>query len=209
MRRSIIFMFFVFLCITGYSQFFHGGMRLGGNGSQVSGDRLSGFDKFGFHGGLYVGVNLNERTRLQLEMMYVQKGSRQNAKPHKGIYSSYLLRLNYIELPLMLVWRGNSYFELEGGLSYGNLMNNTDVEWDENGVLPGMAPFRKYEISVQLGFNYLLNENLRVNFRLNNSILPVREHAGGATYLLNRGQYNTVLMLGVNYLFGNSEKGLN
>ncbi len=202
MIKYILSVFLVFSCLSGYGQLFHGGLRLGVNGSQVSGDMLSGFDKFGLHGGLYVGMDLSARTRLQMEMMFVQKGSRQNAKPHKGIYNSYLLRLNYIELPLMLIWRGNSYFELEGGFSYGYLTNNTDVEWDENGLLPGTTPFREYEISVQLGFNYLLSESLRVNFRLNNSVLPVREHAGGATYLLNRGQYNTVLMLGINYMFG-------
>lgn len=206
MKKIIIVIFIVFGAFVSNAQFFYGGFRAGLNGSQVSGDQLSGFDKFGLHGGLYAGVKLNQKSRLQVEMLYVQKGSRQNAKPDKGIYSSYLLRLNYIELPLIFIWRGNSYFEIEGGLSYGSLMSNTDVEWDENGLMPGMSPFNKYEISVQLGFNYLLNENLRANFRLNNSILPVREHSGGATYRLNRGQYNTVLMLGMNYLFRTNEQ---
>jgi len=205
MKRYVWLLIFL---ITGFSasgQMFIGGFKAGTCGSQVSGDRLSGFDKFGLYGGLYAGINLNDRSRLHFEMMFVQKGSRQNAKPNKGIYSSYLLRLNYIELPLIYTWRGNSYFEIEAGASYGYLMKNTDIEFDENGILPGMSPFRKYEISVHLGFNYLLNENVRINFRLNNSLLPIREHAGGATYWLNRGQYNTVLMLGINYFFGNKE----
>jgi hypothetical protein len=206
MKKIIVSIFLVFGTIFCKAQFFYGGVRAGLNGSQVSGDQLSGFDKFGLHGGLYAGVNLNQKSRLQIEMLYVQKGSRQNAKPDKGIDRSYLLRLNYIELPLIFIWRGNSYFEIEGGLSYGALMSNTDVERDENGPMHGMSPFKKYEISVQLGFNYLLNENLRVNFRLNNSILPVREHTGGATYRLNRGQYNTVLMLGMSYLIGKNEQ---
>lgn len=188
--------------ITLHGQIFLGGFKGGICGSQVSGDRLSGFDKFGIHGGLYAGLSVSEKSRVQLEMSYVQKGSRQNPKPDRGIYGSYILKLNYIELPLMFVWRGNSFLELEGGLSYGYLMRNTDVEYDENGLLPGMTPFRKYDISLQLGLNYLLSESFMINFRLNNSILPIREHAGGATYLLNLGQYNTVLMLGVNYLFG-------
>jgi hypothetical protein len=209
MKKVLVFILFIFIIFSGRAQFFYGGIRAGANGSQVSGDRLSGFDKFGIHGGLYAGVHLSKASRMQFEMLFMQKGSRQNAKPDKGIYSSYLLRLNYIELPLMYIWRGNSYFEVEGGFSYGRLMSNTDIEWDENGLMPGMTPFKNDEFSVQLGFNYLLNENMRVNFRLNNSILPVREHTGGATYRLNRGQYNTVLMLGINYLFGISEKGLN
>ncbi len=206
MNKILLATFFAFSISISNAQFFSGGIRTGVTGSQVSGDQLSGFDKLGLYGGLYAGVSLNQTMRLQLEMLYIQKGSRQNAKPDKGIYSSYLLRLNYIELPLMLTWRGNSYFEIEGGFSYGTLMSNTDVEWDENGLMPGMTPFKKYEISVQAGFNYLLSDNLRANFRFNNSILPVREHTGGATYRLNMGQYNTVLILGINYLFGKNEQ---
>jgi len=201
MKYLFFLLSFIFLSQFAEAQFFYGGIKGGLCGSQVSGDRLSGFDKFGLNGGLYAGFNINDKTRLQMEMLYVQKGSRQNAKPDKGIYSSYLLRLNYIELPIILVWRGNSYFEIEAGASYGTLMRNTEVEWDENGLMPGLKPFRKYEIAAQLGFNYILNENIRIQFRLNNSILPVREHAGGATYRLNLGQYNTVLMLGMNYMF--------
>lgn len=185
------------------AQIFHGGLKGGICASQVSGDNLRGFDKAGLFGGLYAGIDVGNQSQLILEMQFVQKGSRQNAKPDKGIYTSYLLRLNYIELPFMFVWRGNSYFEIEGGLSYGRLMKYTDVEYDENGVLQNMNPFRKYEISVHLGMNYLLSDNFKVNFRLNNSLLPIRDHASGATYYLNLGQYNTVLMLGLNYQFGN------
>jgi hypothetical protein len=200
MKKLMLICVVVFLSSEiSLAQVFHGGVKGGVGASQVSGDRLAGFDKAGLFGGLFAGISLSDHSEIHLEMLYVQKGSRQNAKPDKGIYSSYVLRLNYIELPLMYTWRGNDYFELEGGLSYGYLMKNTDVEWDENGLLPATNPFRKYEISIQLGMNYILNDQMKVNFRLNNSLLPIREHAGGATYLLNLGQYNTLLMLGLRY----------
>jgi hypothetical protein len=199
-----IYIIFVLLFITTtslISQSFPGGFKLGVVGSQVSGDRLSGFDKMGIYGGLFAGVNLNDEMRIMAELSFVQKGSRQNAKPQRGLYSSYLMRLNYIEIPIMLVWQGNDYFEIEGGLSWGLLIKNSEVEFDENGVLPGMQKFNKNEYSIHIGFHYLLNENIRASFRLNNSILPIREHSGGATYLLNRGQYNTALMLGLTFLY--------
>jgi len=199
-----IFPIFILLFIIAsscFSQSFPGGFKLGVVGSQVSGDRLSGFDKAGIYGGLFAGVNLNDEMRIVAELSFVQKGSRQNAKPQRGLYSSYLMRLNYIEIPIMLVWQGNDYFEIEGGLSWGRLIKNTDVEYDENGLMPGMQAFNNNEYSVHIGFHYLLNENIRASFRLNNSILPIRPHAGGATYLLNRGQYNTALMFGLTFLY--------
>jgi hypothetical protein len=189
--------------LAAQAQFIHGGFKVGVNASQVSGDKLSGFNKAGIHGGMYAGFSVSQQTRMQIEMLFTQKGSRRNAKPDKGIYSTYIMRLNYIEIPVLMTWKGNSYLEIEGGLSYAQLIKNVDVEFDENGVMPGQNPFRKYEISGMIGMNYLLSENTRINFRAVNSLFPIREHAGGGTYLLNRGQYNSVLMLGFVYHFGN------
>lgn len=178
---------------------FFGGTKAGICGSQVSGDYLAGFKKAGLYAGFLAGVSLNKEMSLHMELQFVQKGSRKNARPDIGDYRTYLLRLSYLEIPIIFTYQGNSYFELEGGLSYGYLVKNTDVEFDENGVMPGKNPFRKFEISGHLGMNYLVSDNLKVNFRLNNSLTHVREHAGGGTYLLNTGQFNTVLMLGLVY----------
>lgn len=189
---------FLFLNLKSQVDFF-GGAKAGICGSQVSGDYLAGFNKAGIYAGFLAGLNLNDEMSLHMEMQFVQKGSRKNARPDVGDFRTYLLRLNYLEIPIIFTYQGNSYFELEGGVSYGHLIKNTDVEYDENGVMPGKNPFRKFEISGHLGMNYLISDNLKVNFRLNNSLTHVREHAGGGTYLLNTGQFNTVLMLGMVY----------
>jgi hypothetical protein len=199
---KILLILFVILCLNNsiaIAQNISGGFKAGVVGSQVSGDRLSGFNKAGLFGGVFAGVPISNDISIQIEMMYIQKGSRKNPKPDRGDYSSYILRLNYIELPLSLVYTGNDYFEVESGLSYGILIKNTDVERDENGIMPGQSPFRPFEISGNIGLNYKLNENLKVNFRFNNSLLHVREHQGGGKYWFNTGQFNSVVMLGVTY----------
>lgn len=195
---TILLISFLFVKAQSQIEFF-GGTKAGICGSQVSGDYLAGFNKAGLYAGFLAGLSLNDEMSLHMEMLYVQKGSRKNARPHIGDYRSYILRLNYLEIPFIFTYQGNNYFELEGGFSYGYLVKNTDVEYDENGVMPGKNPFRKFEISGHLGMNYLISDNLKVNFRLNNSLTHVREHAGGGTYLLNTGQFNTVLMLGMVY----------
>ncbi len=230
MKKFPISILFIFLSHSIICQIFIGGFKGGLCGSQVSGDMLVGFNKAGIYAGTYAGFFLNDNMRIQLEMQYIQKGSRQNPNPEK-YKRKYLLRLNYIELPVILTWRtntyfeikdilkrkteqltprrANTYFEIEGGLSYGLLMKNNNpdddnigIEWDDNGLMPGAREFRKYEIAFHLGLNYLLNENVMINFRFMNSLLPIREHTGGATYWFNRGQYITALTLWVNYFIG-------
>ena len=39
----------------------------------------------------------------------------------------------------------------------------------------------------------MLLEHLKLNILGSQSVLPIRKHASGATYRLNRGQYNSVL----------------
>jgi len=181
------------------SQSIYGGFGAGVVGSQVSGDRLGGFNKAGVYGGIYAGIPLSEKYALQAEMMFVQKGSRKNPRPDRSDYSLYVLRLNYIELPLSFIYKGNSYFELEAGLSYGILIKNTDVESNEYGIMPGQELFRPFEISGNIGLNYLLNNNIKIHFRVNNSLLHIREHKGGGKFWFNTGQFNTVVMLGLIY----------
>lgn len=204
MQKSIFTFLLIILFTNIFAQnIFFGGARLGLSGSQVSGDYLAGFNKAGVYLGVLAGLNVATDMNLHIEMQFVQKGSRKNARPHIGDFKKYLLRLNYFEIPLVLTYQGNRYFELEGGVAWGYLLRNTDVEFDENGVMPGKNPFRKNEISGFVGMNYLLNDNIKVNFRFNNSLTHIREHAGGGTYFLNTGQFNSVLLLGLVYKFTN------
>ena len=48
--------------------------------------------------------------------------------------------------------------------------------------------------------NYHLTDNMILNSRISNSILPIRPHASEAIYQLNRGQYNSVLSFTLHYI---------
>ena len=56
-------------------QKFHFGASLGFIASQVDGDDLKGFNKFGFQGGLLSGYSLNEHNWLVVELQYSSFGS--------------------------------------------------------------------------------------------------------------------------------------
>ena len=129
--------FFVLQSNKVVGQEFKMGFQLGMTATQVTGDQLVGFNKAGLFGGLRVTRAMGEYGDGQMEINFIQKGSRLNAKPDKGIYNSYLLRLNYVEVPVSYRLRLNKFFGLEAGAKFAYLISTR--EKDEQGDLPEEA----------------------------------------------------------------------
>jgi len=200
---------FFFICIVLLSfnteaQNIKGGFQLGFSASQISGDQLAGYNKPGLYGGVFAYTTFSDRSAFQMEINFVQKGSHKNSHPDEGDYTKYNLNMNYIEVPFLYkyyVYDGQ--IALVAGLSYAQLIGDA-VEKDEVGVITqpiGAPEFRNWELGLHAGIEYQFKENWTAILRTENSLLPVREHAGGATYLLNMGQYHSVMMLSVAYTF--------
>ncbi len=192
--KKLLIIFLLCLSTGAMAQSFKGGYRIGLTGTQVHGDRLSGFDKAGLTGGFLVAIPLNQFSDLSLELLLVQKGSRKN--PTKTDLTKYVMRLNYIEMPLLYQRKLKDHFGFETGLSFGVLLKNTEVEYDINGLIPARPPFEKYELAGHLGFRYYLDDKKTINMRFSSSLLPIRPFPDGYTYnYMDHGQYNLVLGL--------------
>ena len=180
-----------------YSQDFNGGVLGGINASQVFGDSYSGPNKAGLYLGVFVNRYFSKRSSVQLELDYIQKGSRKNPDGSTGDYDEYKLRLNYIELPVLYKYDFAEKGTLETGLSLGVLI------YEDEYTYPGPASgqeFSKVDFSFNLGAYYTIVKNLRINVRISNSILPIRPHASGQTYRLNKGQYNQGIAFILHYI---------
>jgi len=114
MKKLILSLLFLFIVAFGFAQKFNGGAMIGMAATQVAGDTYSGFNKAGPIAGFFVNLNASERSTFQLELFYIQKGSRKNADAVTGDYDSYLLRLNYIEMPLLYQLKFG-WFAIEAG----------------------------------------------------------------------------------------------
>jgi hypothetical protein len=141
-----------------------------------------------------VNLHISEKWLFQFEIDYIQKGSRKNPRPSKYDYTKYVLNLQYFEMPLLFKWQFKERFELELGPAMAYLLKNTDVERDESGLFTDpRPPFNRLDLSAMGGLSFKLLKHLKLNIRGSQSLLPIRKHASGATYRLNRGQYNSVL----------------
>lgn len=163
----------------------------GVSSSQISGDRLRGFDQLGITGGIGTELQTNDSWKPRLEILFSQVGSRKNARPDEGDFDSYLLRLNYVQVPISMSYiTGSTGFEL--GLAPAYLLSLK--EEDENGTVVGLGrEFKDYDLGALLGIRYLFAEKWELSTRLVQSVLPVRDHTGSSTFRLNRGQYNTAI----------------
>lgn len=181
------------------AQHFKAGLIVGAAATQISGDQLGGFNKPGIMAGGLVSTRISDKFDAEMDILYLQKGSKKNANPDKGDYIFYKLRLNYIEVPLLIQWKYSNRFTFEAGPTFGALLSSQ--EEDEFGIFQG-KPFKKYEIGICGGMNAEIVKQLSFNVRLESSILPVRDNVSGVSYRLNTGQFNAALIFSLRYLFG-------
>jgi hypothetical protein len=197
--QKITTILILFVALSSQAQKFSGGVFCGISGSQISGDNYSGFNKAGINAGLTVNYMISEKHAITMDLCFIQKGSKNNANPEKGIFNSYKLSLSYFEIPIYIRFNANQKLFFDLGLSYGRLIKS--IEKDQYGEISGTRQFNNSDYCLIAGLGILLKKQISASFRFSNSFLPVRSHASNATFLLNKGQYNTVLTLNFVYQF--------
>lgn len=202
--------FFIIVLIlvsgTTYGQQFSAGASFGVNASQVSGDGYSGFNKAGISAGIFSNTKFTEKFDFQFEINFSEKGSRKNARPDKDDNDFFLLRMPYIEIPLMLQYHKKK-FTYEAGFSYSRLLSY-HLE-DEDGVLdlePQLNQFNNSDFSFLLGINFDLTEHLKMNWRFNSSIIPFRKYDSGGRLLFDSGMYHHYIVFTLRYQFIGTER---
>ena len=209
MRNTIVLLFLILHTVS-YGQSFKGYVFLGASTSQVAGDALSGFNKAGIDvgGGVFTVITRNHKSMIGMEIGYIQKGSRRPTNVDSGDFSTYILRLNYIEIPLYYKYVITSRFHVYAGGSVGVLTSSYE-ERDGNvfirrskALYNDVVLFNKFDLSVIGGMEYIFSEEWRLNFRGMQSITPARDFGGRIPYTAyHNGQYNNVLAFTINYIF--------
>jgi len=187
------------VAVFSHAQRFHGGLMIGGVVSQVQGDSYGGFNKFGLYGGGFVSLDLGKYIALQMEMDFIQKGSRENIDPEKEQYDSYLLRVNYIEVPLLFQATLFQRLELEIGPAMDVLVGSYE-EYNQQEV-DNLVPLRPVTLSGIAGVSLIIIDHLKINYRFNMSLLSIRDGVANGYYKRfgTYGQYTDLMSLSLFY----------
>lgn len=203
------------------SQVFKAGFSAGLTVSDINGANTApnrkNFHKLGFAGGLVANARVAERSLIQFEINFTQKGSMQPPDSLNNGY--YKISLGYVEIPVMLRqqiffnWKGNriNKVDLEFGASYGRLVQ-LNVVGNTNYTLNGSTNDQYYntnDVSILAGFDFNFTKNICFNFRYSNSVIPAIKRsalrAGFVSQTFNRGN-NMVFQFGFKFFFGAKQK---
>lgn len=196
MRRLIYIMIILSCTEYAFSQQFEGGILGGLTASQIDGDSYSGYNKVGIQAGAWVQRLFTYTIAGQMELRYVQKGSLHTNQPDDPTY--YKAALHYIDIPIIAQYIYNEKVIFELGIGPEFLVSSK--ESDAYGELPDREPyFHTFTMSAIAGIGYTFWDVLTFSARFNYSIIPIRDHPSGQSYLLNQGQYSNMLSFAVYY----------
>ena len=198
-RKTVFIISFLTLAAAAFSQRFEGGILAGFNGTQVEGDAYKGYHKPGMLAGLWVQTDLAPAVFGGLELKFSQKGARNRQDPKLPVTEKYIMRLDYIDMPVFAGFRSSDLISVIGGVSLGYLISAR--EYNENGLFPpqDQKPFNDFDLQPFLGFQFDILEQLKLDLRMAYSVLPVRGKPDNDLWYWRQNQFNNVLSMAVYY----------
>lgn len=211
----LISILFLFVQLKTNAQRFKAGIDLGFVASEVYGSDIvpdsdawndASFRKAGFMLGGNVGTALGERTLLQMEINYIQKGTQQNGDSTG--FGFYKFSFNYVEVPLLVKYRlhlkgqKTNGFEIHGGVSAA-MMIKSKAQGANFYTIDDYSYLNRTDISLLAGFGYNFYEHFNLSFRYSNSVIPVFSRLNSPLYFaqaFNVGN-NMVLHFILQYTF--------
>ncbi len=200
MKKITIPVLLFFMVQIASAQRFEGGVLAGFNGTQVEGDTYKGYHKPGILAGFYVQTDVAPAIFTGLEIKFSQKGSRNKNKPDDPTPEKYIMRLDYVDVPLLFGFRTNEWGAVVAGVSAGYLING-GKEFDEYGqfVQEDQNEFNDFDLQPFLGFQFGMLDNVKLDLRLALSVLPIRERPLDTNYYWINNQFNNVISLAFYY----------
>ena len=176
---------------------FKGGVLAGGVTSQISGDGLGGWDKFGVTAGAWVNVPFSQRASATMSMKYINKGSR--TKIDTLTFNSFGYYLNYIEVPIWFSYAPSKKepdrLLINFGPYAGYLIKQKIIS---NGFDYPVNPlFESMDIGLELGATFWITPKFSINIMSSSSVLPTRPNPSQVNPLsyYEKGNYNQTLQL--------------
>lgn len=187
---------------------FRAGLFAGGNFSQVDGDTDAGVHKVGLNAGAGVYLNFMKHFGASTEILFSQKGSRlarEEISVAGPYYIVYAMKLNYLDVPLLLQGYISDRIHLGAGAVYSRLISSEETYRGlYNSIVfePDIYVFEKNTWSYVISGSVRLSSNWLLDARFQLSITPIRM----ATFVpegftMYRDQMDRTVSLRVGYFF--------
>lgn len=188
------------ISVQSFSQKIRGGLALGFNTSQVDGDEVFGYHKFGLNAGPMAIVPFGKHFSVSLETLYNQKGSYQSPQINDSLSGEYKLILNYLDVPVLIHYNDKNIFNVGLGFSWGKLVEFK--EWEHGNRIQWNTPYGPYktsDIEVLLDVQLRLFTGFYFDFRYGYSVAKIRTR----TFLNGevRNQFNNLRSFRLIYVF--------
>jgi len=222
--RGLKLLLAILLIISGVStkvigQIIKGEALLGVNLTQVEGDEVHGFRKPGLNIGAGVLIPFHKNWDVSMEVTFNQKGARQRAQ-YNDIDSignittgEYKLRLDYVEVPLLIHFTDKNFLSIGAGFSWGRLVNVQ--EWEHGNRVETTAlnsgTYAKNDFSYIIDARIRIKGPLKFGVRYQNSMVKIRTRdftdLSGNTW--TRDQFNKILTFRLIYIFNEEQSKSN
>ena len=200
------------------AQIIKGQAILGFNLTQVEGDEVHGFKKPGLQIGAGALVPFGRKWDVGLEVLFNQKGAREGQQyidtiQGEVLTGEYKLRLNYVEVPVLVHFTDKDFITIGAGFSWGRLVGVK--EWEHGNLVESTTvengPYSKNDFNYIVDLRIKIFGPLKFGIRYQNSMVPIRtrEFEDMAGNKWTRDQYNKVLTFKLVYIFGEQQSSTN
>lgn len=174
------------------------GYFIGPSSSQMSGDGLGGFDKFGGTAGLSLRANVSDRSDLLLGMGFISKGSR--APLDTLTRNVFAYRLNYIQIPVTWQMHWNEKINIHLSPYAAFLVHQSVMANKESYTLTeygGQPAFNDWDFGINAGIGFVFTDNTSIVFEFGQSVVPIRPNPSPTNQFsyYERGNYNSTVSL--------------
>jgi hypothetical protein len=160
------------------------GALLGSNFCQVDGDNYSGYHKMGLNVGGIGYVRINKNVAFSFELLYSQRGAKDNGVRYSALDSATLItkyRINtpYAEIPLMINYFDKHKSHFGTGISYSRLLNVKEEMESNSGYMVDFTkyPFRNSTLDYVISAQMHVWKGLFFNVRFQYGITPMRSES--------------------------------
>ena len=202
----LLLLFAMFLSNYVAGQRIMGAAIIGVNASQVDGDEVYGYKKFGLNTGLSAIVPFGDHWAVSIENIYNQKGAHQKPIYSDSLDGSYDLKLNYLEVPVLVHFNDKDIITVGAGFSWGRLIKVSEQRngWDMPATTLKSGIYNKNDFNVLVDVRFRVFDRFRFNVRYAYSMTPIatREVVDSKTLKPNiRDQYSGLFSFRLIYVF--------